>query len=119
MSCGLSSIQLSEYWPIGDRGFAPFQGGTNVFSVSDTLDMIRGKHDVRVGIGIRANQMNVRSNNFQDGAFFMLGGSGSYTGDDAADLLLGQASNGITPRPDVQRGHHRPPLEDVPPVRPG
>jgi len=94
MSCGLSSIQLTDYWPIGDRGFAPFQGGTNVFSASDTLDMIRGKHDVRVGIGIRANQMNVRSNAFQDGAFFMLGGSGSYTGDDAADLLLGQASNG-------------------------
>ncbi|MGA8151088.1 MAG: carboxypeptidase-like regulatory domain-containing protein [Terriglobales bacterium] len=94
MSCGLSSIQLNGYWPIGDRGFAPFQGGTNVFSVSDTLDMIRGKHDVRVGIGIRINQMNVRSNNFQDGAFFMLGGSGSYTGDDAADLLLGQVSNG-------------------------
>jgi hypothetical protein len=95
MSCGLSSIQLTNYWPIGDRGFAPFQGGTNVWSYSDTLDMIRGKHDVRVGIGMRFNQMNVRSNNFQDGAFFMLGGSGSYTGDNAADLLLGQASNGI------------------------
>jgi len=94
MSCGLSSIQLNGYWPIGDRGFAPFQGGTNVFSFSDTLDMIRGKHDVRVGIGVRLNQMNVRSNAFQDGAFFMLGGSGSYTGDDAADLLLGQASAG-------------------------
>ncbi len=94
MSCGLSSIQLSDYWPIGDRAFAPFQGGTNVFSVSDTLDMVRGKHDVRIGVGIRANQMNVRSNNFQDGGFFMLPGSGSYTGDDAADLLLGQVSNG-------------------------
>jgi hypothetical protein len=94
MSCGLTSIELTNYWPVGDRGFAPFQGGTNVFSASETLDMIRGKHDVRVGIGIRANQMNVRSNAFQDGAFFMLGGSGSYTGDDAADLLLGQVSNG-------------------------
>jgi len=94
MSCGLTSIQLTNYWPIGDRGFAPFQGGTNVFSASDTLDMIRGKHDIRVGVGIRANQMNVRSNAFQDGAFFMLGGTGSYTGDDAADLLLGQVSNG-------------------------
>jgi len=94
MSCGLSSIQLTDYWPIGDRGFAPFQGGTNVFSASDTLDMIRGKHDVRVGIGIRANQMNVRSNAFQDGAFFLGGGPASYTGDDAADLLLGQAGDG-------------------------
>jgi hypothetical protein len=95
MSCGLSSIQMSTYWSLGDRGFAPFQGGTNVYSFSDTLDMIRGKHDVRVGIGIRANQMNVRSNGFQDGYFLMFPGSGSYTGDDAADLLLGQVGGNL------------------------
>ncbi len=95
MSCGLSSTQLSNYWSLGDRGFAPFQGGTNVFSISDTLDMIRGKHDVRVGFGIRANQMNVRTNGFQDGFFILNGGSGSFTGDDAADLLLGQVSGAI------------------------
>jgi hypothetical protein len=94
MSCGLSSIQLTDYWPIGDRGFAPFQGGTNVYTASDTLDMIRGKHNIHFGIGIRINQMNVRSNAFQDGAFFFLGGSSSYTGDDAADLLLGQPNDG-------------------------
>ena len=26
------------YWSLGDRGYSPFQGGTNVFSVSDSLD---------------------------------------------------------------------------------
>ena len=46
ISCGLTSIDISGgYWSLGDRGFAPFQGGTNVFTVSDTLDLIRGKHD--------------------------------------------------------------------------
>ena len=37
------------YWSLGDRGFAPFQGGTNVFVISDSFDMIRGKHNIRVG----------------------------------------------------------------------
>jgi hypothetical protein len=95
VSCGLSSTQMAGYFSLGDRGFAPFQGGTNVFSVSDTLDMIRGKHDVRVGLGFRANQMNVRTNGFQDGYFILNGGAGSFTGDDTADLLLGQVSGAI------------------------
>jgi len=88
MSCGLTSFQqLTSYWSLGDRGFAPYQGGTNVFSTSDSFDMIRGKHDIRIGGVIRANQLNVRTNGFQDGyATF----TGQYTGDGMADLLLGQ-----------------------------
>jgi hypothetical protein len=92
LSCGLSSTQLSTYWSLGDRGFAPFTGGTNVFTFSDTLDMIRGRHDVRVGVGIRLNQMNVMTNGFQDG-YFLLGGFA--TGDSAADLLIGQPFGAI------------------------
>jgi len=99
ISCGLSSTQLAQYWSLGDRGFAPFQGGTNVYSASDTLDMIRGKHDVRVGFGFRANQMNVETNGFQDG-FFIINGPGqgfaaSLSNDSAADLLLGQINGAI------------------------
>jgi hypothetical protein len=96
ISCGMSSIQLlTGYWSVGDRGFAPFQGGTNVFMVSDSFDMIRGRHDVRIGGQVRAQQMNVETNAFQDG-FFLLGGNfGSFTGDTAADLLLGQVSGAI------------------------
>jgi hypothetical protein len=88
VSCGLTSIQppAGTYWSLGDRGFAPFQGGTNVFSISDSFDMIRGKHDIRVGVGVRANQMNVLTNSYQDG-FFSIGGG--YTGDPMSDLLLG------------------------------
>jgi hypothetical protein len=92
VSCGLTSTQLSGYYALGDRGFAPFQGGTNVFSVSDSLDMIRGKHDIKIGGGIRANQMNVLTNGFQDGFFLLFGG---FTGDAAADLLLGQVGGAI------------------------
>ncbi len=88
MSCGLTTtLNVGGYWSLGDRGFAPFQGGTNVFSVSDSLDMIRGKHEIRVGMGLRANQMNVETNAFQDG-FFVI--APAFTGDAAADTLLGQ-----------------------------
>jgi hypothetical protein len=103
LSCGLSSTQMSGYFSLGDRGFAPFQGGTNVYSVSDTFDMIRGKHDIRVGFGFRDNQMNVMTNGFQDGYFILNGGTGqpgqaygsSFTGDSAADLLIGQVDGAI------------------------
>lgn len=86
VSCGLTSFQLSSYFSIGDRGYAPYQGGTNVYSISDTLDLIRGKHNIRFGAVYRANQMNVRNNAFQDGYIV---DSGTATGDDIADLLLG------------------------------
>ena len=55
VSCGLSAVSLNQgYWGLGDRGFAPFQGGTNVYSIADSFDMIRGKHDIRIGMGFRA-----------------------------------------------------------------
>lgn len=86
VSCGLTSFQMSSYFSIGDRGYAPYQGGTNVYSISDTLDLIRGKHNIRFGAVYRANQMNVRNNAFQDGYIV---NSGTATGDNIADLLLG------------------------------
>ncbi|HTW31694.1 MAG TPA: carboxypeptidase-like regulatory domain-containing protein [Candidatus Sulfotelmatobacter sp.] len=86
ISCGMTSFQMSSYFSVGDRGYAPYQGGTNVYSVSDTLDIIRGRHNIRVGAVYRANQMNVRNNAFQDGYVVE---SGTGTGDDIADLLLG------------------------------
>jgi hypothetical protein len=101
VSCGLTSTQIGNYFALGDRGFAPFQGGTNVFMVNDTLDMIRGKHDLKVGLGIRANQMNVLTEGFQDGFWI---NSGAWTGEPMADFLLGlpslaihdQTFNGVT-----------------------
>ena len=53
--------------------------------------MIRGNHNIRVGAGIRAQQMNVLTNAFQDGFFINFG----LSNDAAADLLLGQLGGGI------------------------
>jgi len=86
IGCGMTSFLMANYFAIGDRGYAPYQGGTNVYSISDTLDLIRGRHNIRFGATYRANQMNVRNNAFQDG--FVVENAG-LTGDDAADLLLG------------------------------
>jgi len=91
LSCGLTSTYVGQYWTLGDRGFAPFLGGTNIFTWSDSFDMVRGKHEIRVGGQLRAQQMNVETNGFQDG--FILN-FGTITGDGAADLLIGQIGTG-------------------------
>lgn len=90
ISCGLVSTQVEGgYWSLGDRGYSPFQGGTNVFSVSDDLDMVRGNHDIKVGGSIRANQMNVMASGFQDGYWIL---TGAWTGDAMGDFMLGYPS---------------------------
>ena len=98
-SCGLvSTLLVGGFWSLGDRGFTPFQGGTNIFSFRDSLDLIRGKHDFKVGIDVRANQMNVGTEAFQDG-FWIPGAIGTFSGyrdatasvpgNPEADLVLG------------------------------
>ncbi len=85
-SCGLTSVLMSNYWSLGDRGYTPFVGGTNVWTYSDSLDMVRGSHDIRAGFGFRANQLNTVAVGFPNGFWVVVG----LTGDAAADLLTGQ-----------------------------
>ena len=101
-SCGLVSTEFQGggpgYWSLGDRGYSPFQGGTNIFSFRDSLDLIHGKHDIKVGFDFRGNQMNVGTEAFQDG-FWIVGTFGNFTGlssgtvnipgNTEADFLLG------------------------------
>src|ERR1700722_15845097 len=79
-SQGLVSAQVQGgYWSLGDRGYSPFQGGTNIYSFKDDLDLIRGKHEIHAGIDFRGNQMNVGTEEFQDG-FWLVGTFGNFTG---------------------------------------
>ena len=82
-SCGLVSTEFQGggpgFWSLGDRGYSPFQGGTNIFSFKDALDIIRRKHDIKVGLDFRGNQMNVGTEAFQDG-FWIVGAFGNFTG---------------------------------------
>jgi hypothetical protein len=90
VSCGLTSTQLDGgYWSLGDRGYSPFQGGTNIFSVADSVDMVRGNHNIKTGFEFRAMQMNVLAEGFQDGYWIY---TGLWSGEPEADLLLGLPS---------------------------
>ncbi len=85
-SCGLVMTELTgNYWSIGDRGYSPFIGGTNIFSYRDSLELIRGKHDIRFGFDIRENQMNVGTAAFQDG-YWEIGSGGDYSGLSSANI---------------------------------
>ena len=87
ISCGLTSMIIGGgFWSLGDRGFAPFQGGTNVFTIADSFDMIRGKHNIKVGAEVRINQLNVATNAFQDGFLVF---TNIWAGDNMANFLLG------------------------------
>ena len=88
-SCGLTSILMVgavPYWSLGDRGYTPFVGGTNVWMFSDSLDLVRGRHDIRIGGNIRANQLNTVAVGFPNGFWVV---TGQFTGEPAADLLTG------------------------------
>jgi len=100
ISCGLTSTQFDGgYWSLGDRGFAPFTGGTNVYTIGDSFSMVLGKHDLKMGGSVRVMQMNVRTNGFQDGYWIL---SGLWTGSPfpnavspVADFALGLSSLAI------------------------
>ncbi len=100
-SQGLVSTELTGgYWSLGDRGYSPFQGGTNIFSFKDDLDLIRGKHEIHTGLDFRDNQMNVGTAAFQDG-FWLVGTFGNFSGagvaggNPEADLLMGMTGGAI------------------------
>jgi hypothetical protein len=93
VSTGLTSVAVSSpYWSLGDRGYTPFVGGTNVWTFSDSLDLVRGSHDVRIGFNFRANQLNAVAVGFPNGYWVV---DGQYTGDASADLLTGSTFIGL------------------------
>ena len=92
-SNGLTSVSLSSpYWSLGDRGYTPFVGGTNVWTFSDSLDLVRGKHNIHAGINVRANQLNTVAVGFPNGYWVV---AGQATGDAEADLITGQTEIGL------------------------
>jgi hypothetical protein len=101
-SQGVVSTQFTGgYWALGDRGYSPFQGGTDIFSFKDDLNIVRGKHEIHTGIDLRANQMNVGTEAFSSG-FLLPGVTGNFTADGSAapgnpeaDLLMGISGGAI------------------------
>jgi len=100
----LTRMTFQNFVGIGDRGFSPFQGGTNVFHYADTLTMIKGSHTLNTGATMRAMQLNLLGDTALAGQFaftrfFTAGFTGTgaldaNTGNAVASLLLGLPASG-------------------------
>lgn len=102
---GLVNTRILGGWAgIGDSGWSPFQGGTNVFHYEDAFDYNRGAHDVSFGGEIRRDQLNTIGYGSQDGqwrfdnlytAGFVNGQFDASTGSPIASFLLGLPREGF------------------------
>lgn len=100
----LTRMTFQNFAALGDRGYSPFQGGTNVYHISDTLVMVRGAHTLNVGFTTRFQQLNLLGDEALAGAltfqrFFTSaikadGSLDATTGNSIATLLMGLPSSG-------------------------
>ncbi len=104
LNSGLVNIQFSNgFYGLGDRGFSPFQGGSEVYQISDDFEYVHGAHTFSFGGGIRIMQMNVLGAAFPMGEFsfdnlftagFAGGSLNQSTGNPIASFLLGLPAAG-------------------------
>jgi hypothetical protein len=100
----LTRMTIQNFVGLGDRGFSPFQGGTNVFHYSNVLTMVKGSHSLNFGGSARLMQLNLLGDTALAGQFaftrfFTAGftGTGAFdgsTGNAVASLLLGLPASG-------------------------
>lgn len=88
---------------LGDSGYSPFQGGTNVFHYEDVVSFNLGAHQISFGGEIRRDQLNTLGYGQQDGMWFFdnlytagftNGTFDSSTGSPIASFLLGLPRQG-------------------------
>ncbi len=100
----LTRMTFQNFVGVGDRGFSPFQGGTNVYQLSDAVTFVRGQHTVNVGGVTRFQQLNQLGDsalagffgftNFFTSGFTATGAFNGSTGNSIGSLLLGLPSSG-------------------------
>ena len=100
----LTRMTIQNFVGIGDRGFSPFQGGTNVYHYSNTLSMVKGAHSLNVGGTLRFMQLNLLGDTalagqfgftrFFTAGFNATGAMNANTGSGVASLLLGLPATG-------------------------
>ena len=101
----VDAVFSGGFWGIGDSAYAPFQGGTNIFHLRDSLSLVRGAHALTMGGEIRRFQMNTLAAGFQDGYWSfdnrytaaIVPGTSAFdvtTGSPIASFLLGLPSFG-------------------------
>jgi hypothetical protein len=100
----LTRMTFTNFVGVGDRGFSPFQGGTNVYHFADTVTMIKGSHTLNVGGTLRAMQLNLLGdtalagqfsfNRLFTAGFTSTGSLDGSSGNAIASLLLGLPVSG-------------------------
>ena len=100
----LTRMTIQNFVGIGDRGFSPFQGGTNVFHYTNVLTMVKGAHSLNFGGSARLMQLNLLGDTalagqfaftrFFTAGFTPAGTLNASTGNAVASLLLGLPASG-------------------------
>jgi hypothetical protein len=91
---GLTNIFIAGGFNVmGDRGYTPFIGGTNIWHYSDSFSHVRGRHTFKMGGVFRAMQMNVLGITRLQGAMSF---DGLYTaGFNASNALISTTGHGV------------------------
>lgn len=100
----LTRMTFQNFVGVGDRGFSPFIGGTEVYHYTNTLTVVKGRHTLNTGGSFRAMQLNLLGDTALAGQFaftpfftsgFNAGGTlDGSTGSSIASLLLGLPASG-------------------------
>ncbi len=93
---GLTLFQISGYHTLGEPGYTPTTSTSQEFQYGDTLNVVHGKHSLKMGPQVRFSQFNLFQIGQPRGAFSFSGeytsdspSSGDGTGNALADMLLG------------------------------
>jgi hypothetical protein len=99
---GLTLFQPNGFRRIGEPGYTPTFSTSQEFQYGDTLNIIKGKHSIKLGPQVRFSQFNLFQVGQPRGRFSF---SGEFTADDPssgdgsgiglADMLLGDPSTAV------------------------
>lgn len=87
---GFSQVSVTGYRALGIGGFNPVNRDSQNRQLSGDLTWSHGRHTIKAGGGVLFSQNNIQSIRNAVGNYTF---NGQYTGDGAADLLLGYANN--------------------------
>lgn len=100
----LTRMTFQNFVGVGDRGFSPFQGGTDVYHYTNTYTVVKGRHSINTGGTFRAMQLNLLGDTALAGQFAFTpfftsgfnaqGALNGATGSSIASLLLGLPASG-------------------------
>jgi hypothetical protein len=99
LSFGLPYFNATNYSMVTDSTTLPQAQRDNLWQISDSLSVVRGRHTVKFGGSLMHYQLNYLQSNLSRGQYTYTGvftsvdGSGTDTGDPFADFLLGYPQN--------------------------